>query len=84
MIFYGYLVIYGELVKWVVKFCYWMFMFVQVVGNVVGKNYFFLFIFCYWVIGVYGNLIGYGGGLECKIVLFELEGYLVSDFFWLF
>ena len=52
----------------------------QAVGNAVGKNHLSLFIPCHRVIGAHGNLTGYGGGLERKIALLELEGHLASDF----
>ena len=54
----------------------------QAVGNAVGKNHLSLFIPCHRVIGAHGNLTGYGGGLERKIALLELEGHLASDFSW--
>ena len=46
----------------------------QAVGGAVGHNAFPLIIPCHRVIGANGSLVGYGGGLDKKMRLLELEG----------
>ena len=53
----------------------------QAVGGAVGHNPVSLIIPCHRVIGVNGNLTGYGGGLERKVRLLELEGVDLTPLF---
>ena len=53
----------------------------QAVGGAVGRNPVSLIIPCHRVIGAGGNLTGYGGGIERKIRLLELEGADTSGLF---
>ena len=46
----------------------------QAVGGAVGNNPILLMIPCHRVIGANGNLTGYGGGMQRKIKLLEMEG----------
>lgn len=50
----------------------------RAVGMANNKNPLSIFIPCHRVIGADGKLVGYGGGLENKICLLELEKYGVS------
>ena len=45
----------------------------QAVGGAVGRNPISIIVPCHRVIGSTGKLVGYGGGLDKKIVLLELE-----------
>lgn len=53
----------------------------QAVGGAVGWNPICLIIPCHRVIGVNGNLTGYGGGINNKIKLLQLEGHDISRFY---
>jgi methylated-DNA-[protein]-cysteine S-methyltransferase len=53
----------------------------QAVGGAVGHNPVSLIIPCHRVIGANGNLTGYGGGLERKVRLLELEGVDMTPLF---
>jgi O-6-methylguanine DNA methyltransferase len=46
----------------------------RAVGGAVGANPLSIIIPCHRVIGVGGSLTGYGGGLEAKAALLQLEG----------
>ena len=46
----------------------------QAVGGAVGHNPIGIILPCHRVIGAGGNLTGYGGGLDVKLALLELEG----------
>ncbi len=50
----------------------------RAVGGAVGHNEISIIVPCHRVIGANGNLTGYGGGIERKIRLLELEGVDVS------
>ena len=45
----------------------------QAVGGAVGWNPICIIIPCHRVIGTDGSLVGYGGGIENKIKLLEIE-----------
>jgi methylated-DNA-[protein]-cysteine S-methyltransferase len=49
---------------------------VRAVGGANNRNPLPVVIPCHRVIGASGELVGYGGGLEIKIILLELEGNL--------
>ena len=53
----------------------------QAVGGAVGHNPVSLIVPCHRVIGANGNLTGYGGGLERKVRLLELEGVDLTPLF---
>ncbi len=46
----------------------------QAVGGAVGHNPISIIVPCHRVIGVAGKMVGYGGGLDRKIALLEMEG----------
>jgi O-6-methylguanine DNA methyltransferase len=48
----------------------------RAVGGAVGKNTILLAIPCHRIIGANGSLVGFGGGLEMKKALLQLEGAL--------
>ncbi len=51
----------------------------QAVGGAVGHNPISILIPCHRVVGKDGSLIGYGGGLDKKIALLGIEGWLDPD-----
>jgi len=51
---------------------------VRAVGGAIGKNRLAIVIPCHRVIGSNGSLTGFGGGLDRKQCLLELEGYEIS------
>lgn len=53
----------------------------QAIGGAVWWNPICLIIPCHRVIGVNGNLTGYGGGINNKIKLLQLEGHDISRFY---
>ena len=53
----------------------------QAVGGAVGHNSISLIIPCHRVIGTNGSLTGYGGGIDKKIKLLELEGVDMTSLF---
>lgn len=50
----------------------------RAVGGAVGANPLGIIIPCHRVIGANGGLTGFGGGLEAKVALLELEGVAMS------
>lgn len=50
----------------------------RAVGGAVGANPLGIIIPCHRVIGANGSLTGFGGGVEAKVTLLELEGVAVS------
>ena len=46
----------------------------RAVGHANGRNPVSIIVPCHRVIGSSGRLVGYGGGLDCKRALLELEG----------
>ena len=52
----------------------------QAVGNAVGWNPICIIIPCHRVIGSNMNLTGYGGGINNKIKLLEVEGHNINKF----
>ena len=53
----------------------------RAVGGAVGHNEISIIVPCHRVVGTGGNLTGYGGGIQRKIKLLELEGVDLSGFF---
>ena len=53
----------------------------QAIGGAVGSNPISLVVPCHRVVGKNGNLTGYGGGLDVKMQLLELEGVDLGDFY---
>lgn len=53
----------------------------QAVGGAVGHNPISIIIPCHRVVGANGSLTGYGGGIQRKLKLLELEGTDMSGLF---
>ncbi|MBF1152375.1 MAG: MGMT family protein, partial [[Eubacterium] sulci] len=51
----------------------------QAVGGAVGHNDISIIVPCHRVIGSDGKLTGYGGGLDKKVFLLELEQGKISE-----
>ena len=52
----------------------------QAVGGAVGHNPICIIVPCHRVVGASGSLTGYGGGIQRKKALLELEGNAMSQF----
>ena len=78
---YGKTMTYGEIAKEIARRHGLAKMSAQAVGGAVGHNAIPIIIPCHRVIGANGNLTGYGGGIERKIKLLELEGVDLSGMF---
>ena len=70
---YGKTMTYGEIAAEIAKKCGTGKMSAQAVGGAVGHNPISLIIPCHRVVGTNGSLTGYGGGIERKVKLLELE-----------
>lgn len=51
---------------------------VRAVGRAVGRNPWAVVLPCHRVVGADGRLVGYGGGVDLKAALLELEGHQVD------
>ena len=71
---YGSTTTYGELAKQAAERLGRETMSFRAVGGAVGHNPLSILVPCHRVIGTDGTLTGYGGGLERKKALLELEG----------
>ncbi len=49
----------------------------RAVGTVMNRNRIPIVLPCHRVVGATGDLVGYGGGLDRKVALLELEGVLL-------
>lgn len=70
---YGQTMTYGEIANIIAKQNGVERMSAQAVGGAVGHNPVSIIIPCHRVIGAYGSLTGYAGGLDRKIELLKLE-----------
>lgn len=70
---YGTVITYGDIAKIIAKEKGIEKMSAQAVGGAVGHNPVSIIIPCHRVVGAGGNLTGYGGGMDKKIKLLELE-----------
>ncbi len=70
---YGKTVTYGDIAKTVAEKRGIKKMSAQAVGGAVGRNPISIIVPCHRVIGADGSLTGYGGGIDRKIALLELE-----------
>ena len=75
---YGKTMTYNDIAKIIAKHRGMEKMSAQAVGGAVGWNPICIIIPCHRVIGANGNLTGYGGGLQNKIELLKLEGFLIK------
>lgn len=78
---YGETMTYGEIATKIAKQMGIPKMSAQAVGGAVGHNPISLMIPCHRVVGANGSLTGYGGGIQRKVNLLELEGTDLSGFF---
>lgn len=78
---YGHTITYGEIAAQVAEKRGLARMSAQAVGGAVGHNPISLVIPCHRVVGTNGSLTGYGGGIQRKIQLLELEGVDMHAFF---
>lgn len=78
---YGRTMTYGEIAAEVAKRIGISKMSAQAVGGAVGHNPISLIIPCHRVVGTSGSLTGYGGGIQRKVKLLELEHTDMSGFF---
>ena len=78
---YGHTVTYGELAERAAHKLGLSQMSAQAVGGAVGHNPVSLMIPCHRVVGTNGSLTGYGGGIQRKVSLLELEKTDMSSFF---
>ncbi|MCG3402149.1 methylated-DNA--[protein]-cysteine S-methyltransferase [Staphylococcus massiliensis] len=52
----------------------------QAIGGAVGRNPISILVPCHRVVGAHRELTGYGGGIDKKVYLLELEGHDINDF----
>ena len=78
---YGKTMTYGEIARIISKQKWSEKMSAQAVGGAVGHNPIALMIPCHRVVGTNGSLTGYGGGIERKVKLLELEKADMRTFF---
>ena len=78
---YGKTMTYGEIAAEVARRRGIDRMSAQAVGGAVGHNPISLMIPCHRVVGTNGSLTGYGGGIQRKLWLLELERVDMSCFF---
>lgn len=70
---YGQTISYGDIASEIAKQSGVKRMSAQAVGGAVGWNPICIVIPCHRVVGAYGEMTGYGGGLKNKIKLLQLE-----------
>lgn len=78
---YGQTATYGELAQKIAKERGVEKMSAQAVGGAVGHNPISLMIPCHRVVGTNGSLTGYGGGIQRKVKLLQLERVDMSHLF---
>lgn len=78
---YGKTMTYGEIARIIAKQKGSEKMSAQAVGGAVGHNPIALMIPCHRVVGTNGSLTGYGGGINRKVKLLELEKADTRAFF---
>lgn len=78
---YGRTVTYGEIAEKIANEKGIAKMSAQAVGHAVGHNPISIIIPCHRVMGSKGNLTGYGGGIDKKIGLLEIERTDMTNFY---
>ena len=78
---YGETISYGDIAGIIAKRRGVERMSAQAVGGAVGHNPISLIIPCHRVVGTNGSLTGYGGGIDKKIKLLQLEGADMTGLF---
>lgn len=79
---YGKVITYNDIAKEIAAKRNIKRMSAQAVGGAVGWNPICIIIPCHRVVGANNNLVGYGGGINNKIKLLELEGIDVSKYYY--
>lgn len=78
---YGQTITYGDIADEIAKKRGIKKMAAQAVGGAVGHNPVAIIVPCHRVVGTNGSLTGYGGGIERKEKLLQLEGVDMTQFF---
>ena len=78
---YGSTITYGDIAKRIAKKRGIKNMSSQAVGHAVGHNPVSIIIPCLRVVGLGGNLTGYGGGIDKKVSLLKLDGVDIDKYF---
>lgn len=78
---YGEVITYGEIAQKIAAWRGIEKMAAQAVGGAVGHNPISIVIPCHRVVGMGGNLTGYGGGIPLKQALLSHEGVDMSGFY---
>jgi methylated-DNA-[protein]-cysteine S-methyltransferase len=78
---YGKYTTYGDIAKKTAEKMNKVSMSSQAIGGAVGHNPISIIVPCHRVVGANGSLTGYGGGIEKKIKLLELEGVDMSHLY---
>lgn len=78
---YGQTITYGDIADEIAKKRGIKKMAAQAVGGAVGHNPVAIIVPCHRVVGANGSLTGYGGGIERKEKLLQLEGVDMTQFF---
>lgn len=73
---YGHTMSYGQIARQIARERGQAVMSAQAVGGAVGHNPVSIIVPCHRVIGADGSLTGYGGGIDRKISLLQIEGIL--------
>lgn len=76
---YGETVSYGDIAKAIAKRRGIEKMSAQAVGNAVGHNPISIIVPCHRVVGSKGSLTGYGGGIERKKALLDIESNVIHQ-----
>lgn len=77
---YGEVVTYGDIAKQIAASHHIKRMSAQAVGGSVGANPICIIVPCHRVVGASNNLTGYGGGIQNKIALLEIEGHNLEKY----
>lgn len=77
---FGQTVTYGDIAKRLAAESGIESMSAQAVGGAVGWNPLCIIVPCHRVVGAYGALTGYGGGIKNKVKLLENEGHDMTRF----
>lgn len=78
---YGKVITYGDIAKEIARKKEIKKMSAQAVGHAVGWNPICLIIPCHRVVGINGNLVGYGGGIMHKYQLLQLEKIDMNQYY---
>ena len=78
---YGKVITYGDIAKKIAAKMGKEKMSSQAVGGAVGHNPISIIIPCHRVVGTNGSLTGFGGGIQMKVKLLEMEGVDMSRLF---